>query len=124
MKLLLDMNLPRSLGNLLEAAGQSCRHAGNIGLSRASDSAILRVAREAGEVVVTHDLDFGQLLAFTGDSHPSVIIFRLRTTQVQRLADRFITALPEVEAALQDGALVILEEAGLRVRRLPIGVNG
>lgn len=37
MKFLLNMNLPRALGEALEGVGHEIRHAGDIGLSRAED---------------------------------------------------------------------------------------
>jgi predicted nuclease of predicted toxin-antitoxin system len=57
MKFLLDMNVPRSLAALLMSRGHSCRHVGDMGMSRANDEAILQEARAHQEVVITHDLD-------------------------------------------------------------------
>jgi len=59
MKFLLDMNLPRGLGPLLARAGHAARHAGDSGLATALDPEIIRAASAAGEVILTHDLDFG-----------------------------------------------------------------
>jgi predicted nuclease of predicted toxin-antitoxin system len=78
VKLLLNMNLPPELGPLLAAAGHPCRHARDIGLARAEDPEIIVAAKAGGEVIVTHDLDYGNLLAFSGEAHPWVIIFRVR----------------------------------------------
>ncbi len=41
MKFLLNMNLPRALGRMLAPAGHEWRHAGDIGMARASDVNIL-----------------------------------------------------------------------------------
>ncbi|MEW5720358.1 MAG: DUF5615 family PIN-like protein, partial [Chloroflexota bacterium] len=40
MKFLLNMNLPRELGKLLSTRGHAFRHIGDIGMARASDTAI------------------------------------------------------------------------------------
>jgi hypothetical protein len=37
MRWLLNMNMPRSLKQLLESVGHQCRHTGEIGLERAGD---------------------------------------------------------------------------------------
>ena len=80
MKFLLNMNLPRVLGKRLVAAGHLCRHVGDIGLGAASDVEIMVEAGRNHETILTHDLDYGHLLAFSGETAPSVIIFRLRNT--------------------------------------------
>ena len=120
MKFLLNMNLPRVLGRGLAAAGHRCRHVGDIGLGQARDVEILAEAGRNGETILTHDLDYGHLLAFSGETAPSVIIFRLRNSQPDRLLRRLMTAWPEMEPSLKEGAIVVLEDAVLRVRRLPI----
>lgn len=80
------MNLPRQLGRLLRNQGHDCRHAADHGLHNADDHEIVEVARSTGEVILTHDLDFGRILAFSGKAEPSVIIFRQTSTLPENLA--------------------------------------
>lgn len=120
MKFLLNMNVPRALGRRLTAVGHECRHVGDIGMDRASDAAIVEEAKANHEVIVTHDLDYGHILAFSGAPSPSVIIFRLRNTHSDNLYARLMSVWSEIERPLQDGAIVILEDAALRIRTLPL----
>lgn len=120
MKFLLNMNLPRVLGRGLAAAGHPCRQVGDIGLGEAREVEIMAEAGRNSETILTPDLDYGHLLAFSGETAPSEIIFRLRNTHPDRLLRRMMTAGPEMEQSLQEGAMVVLEDAVLRVRRLPI----
>lgn len=120
MKFLLNMNLPRSLGKGLEGEGHTYRHAGDIGLSQASDVDIMAEAEKQQEVILTHDLDYGHLLAFSGDTAPSVVIFRLRDSHPVNLLTRLSAALPAIDQPLREGAIIILEDAAVRIRRLPI----
>lgn len=120
MKLLLDMNLPRDLAPQLQQAGYECRRAADIGLAEAEDSEIIDAARRAGETILTHDLDYGELLAFSGTSHPSAVIFRMRDVSVDNLARQFLMALPRIETALREGAIVVIGDDAARVRRLPV----
>jgi len=120
VKFLLNMNVPPALGPMLSAEGHEWRHAADLGMSRASDAAILAEAKSRGECVATHDLDYGQLLAFSGDSAPSVLIFRLRRADSAMLHDRMRAVWREIEEGLASGAIVIVEEAATRIRRLPI----
>lgn len=120
MKFLLNMNLPRSLGKGLQGEGHACRHTGDIGLSQASDVDIMAEAEEKQEVILTHDLDYGHLLAFSGDTAPSVVIFRLRDSHPVKLFKRLSAVLPAIDQPLREGAIIILEDAAIRIRRLPI----
>ena len=120
MKFLLNMNLPRALGRMPAAAGHEWRHAGEIGMAHASDATIVAEAKSRGECVITHDLDYGQLPAFSGDSAPSVLIFRLRRADTKLMHERMTAAWGDIEEGLTSGAVVVIEEAATRIRRLPI----
>jgi predicted nuclease of predicted toxin-antitoxin system len=120
MKFLLNMNIPRELGRRLTSKGHECRHVGDVGMSQASDVVIMEEAKVNKEVIVTHDLDYGHLLAFSGELAPSVIIFRLRNTHPDNLFARIMSAWHEIEKPLIEGAIVVIEDAILRIRRLPI----
>ena len=123
MKFLLNMNVPRKLGRLMEADGHKCRHVGEIAMERASDQSILAEAKQSGECVLTHDLDYGRLMAFSGESSPSVVIFRLRQTDADILFRQITSNWPEISEPLQLGAVVLLEEAATRIRGLPLSPN-
>lgn len=120
MNFLLNMNLPRSLGKRLQREGHACRHAADIGLSRAEDPEIIREAAKNKEVILTHDLDYGDLLAFSGDREPSVVIFRVLNTHVDNLFQCLVSRWSEIEKPLQQGAIVIIEDAAFRIRELPV----
>ena len=120
MKFLLNMNMSRELGKLLANQGHEYRHVGDIGLARAEDIDIVAEAKEKQEIILTHDLDYGNLLAFSGETVPSVIIFRVRNTQPKNMFIRLINTWPEIHLSLIKGAIVILEDATLRIRELPI----
>lgn len=120
MKFLLDMNMPDELGRLLQSKGHPSRHVRILGLQKAQDSEILEIARVSDEVVLTHDLDFGKLLAFSGASEPSVVIFRCREARAQSLFDGLNRHREAVDPALEEGAVVIIEDDAVRIRRLPI----
>lgn len=120
MKFLLNMNMPRALGRQLATEGHEWRHVRDISMAHASDSMILEEARNCQEIIVTHDLDYGYLLAFSGEISPSVVIFRLRNTHPDNLFTRIKSAWNEIGSPLRAGAIVTLEDASLRIRKLPI----
>jgi predicted nuclease of predicted toxin-antitoxin system len=97
---------------------------GDIGMAQASDVELVEEARRNEEVIVTHDLDYGHLLAFSGQPAPSVTILRLRNVHPDNLFDRISRAWPEIEGPLSEGAIVVLEDAAHRIRRLPLSPAG
>lgn len=121
MLFLLNMNMARQLGRLLETQGHAWRHVADAGLQQAQDSLIVEAAKQSGEVILTHDLDYGTLLAFSGDVRPSVMIFRRRNVHPKALFEAMMDSWGDLAPALGAGALVILEDSTIRIRRLPIG---
>ena len=120
MNFLLNMNVDRDMAAQLKKRGHVCRHGGDIGMSRAKDIEIVAEAKRTNEVILTHDLDYGHLLAFSGDKAPSVIILRLRDLRTNEIMSRLDAVWKDVESALMEGAIVSLSDKSLRIRTLPI----
>jgi predicted nuclease of predicted toxin-antitoxin system len=81
----------------------------------------MRRAFTAGRVVLTNDLDFGRLLAFSRATHPSVIQFRAMDIRPAAIGDAMLQALVAHEAVLARGALITIEPDRTRARILPLG---
>jgi predicted nuclease of predicted toxin-antitoxin system len=96
LKFLLKVNLPRGLGRMFESAGREWRHVGDIGMARAADVNIVADTKDLSECVLTHDLDYEQAIAFSGDSAPSVVIFRLRRTHADLMFHRTSSTWAEI----------------------------
>ena len=120
MKFLLNMNVNRDMAAPLEQRGHVCRHAGDIGMARSSDSDIVAEAAQKGEIIITHDLDYGNLLAFSGAQAPSVIIIRTRDLRTNEIIKRLDSVWGEIESSLSSGAIISLSDRNLRIRNLPI----
>ena len=115
------MNPPPQLAPRLAEIGHVCRHVRDIGLAGSEDRTIVEAARNAGEVIVTHDLDYGHLLAFSGEAGPSVVTLRVRDTDPDALFRRLVESWSAIEGSLRNGAIVTIEDAAVRIRPLPIG---
>lgn len=120
MKLLLDQGLPRGAAQLLREAGLDAIHTGECGLSTASDSVLLRFAREEGRVVVTLDADFHTILALSGACAPSTIRVRIEGLRAGRMAELIQWVVERTRDELSRGAMVSVTETQVRVRPLPI----
>lgn len=84
------------------------------------DSEILTYAVRTRSVILTHDLDFGSILAASGESVPSVVILRSDNLAVEALVDTIAAALAQFEADLEIGALLVVDASRTRARLLPI----
>ncbi|MGH9387619.1 MAG: DUF5615 family PIN-like protein [Vicinamibacterales bacterium] len=105
----------------LKQLGHEAVHVRTLGLQRAQDPAIAERARADSSVVLTFDLDFGEVLALGVLDKPSVIIFRLADERADSVNHRLSVVLAERLADLESGALILVEDARYRMRRLPIG---
>ncbi len=120
MKLLLDMNLSPQWRSILEDHGYSCLHWSDVGDARAPDEELMAWARANDYVILTHDLDFGAILAASQADAPSVLQIRAMDLLPAHLEQRMLHALKHFEAALREGALIVVDEARLRGRILPL----
>ncbi len=120
MKFLLDMGLARRTAATLQSAGHDAIHLRDQGLQRLEDHQIIAKAQREGRVILTHDLDFGQLIALSQASLPSVITFRLADMRPDQVNHHLDEVLAHFAESLEQGALVSVNDHGIRVRLLPI----
>ena len=116
MRFLLDMNLPPVLAEWLRAEGHDAIHVVDAGLGGFSDSAIFERAAVDRRVVVTFDLDFGEL-ANPAAGQAGIILLRLRTARRDHLRDRLRVVIAEAGEAVVAGAIALVEDGRIRVRR-------
>jgi predicted nuclease of predicted toxin-antitoxin system len=117
-----DQCLSAGLAEGLSAAGHDAVHVSAYEMSRADDTEILARAAEEDRVLLSADTDFGGLLAARRVAVPSVILYRRRTRRRPHEQVLILLAnLTTVEDDLEAGAIVIVEDHGIRIRRLPIG---
>lgn len=83
----------------------------------------MRWASANGYVVLTHDLDFGAILAATGGESPGVFQFRTQNLLSTALQSRAIGILHRYRVQFEQGALIIIDERRSRVRVLPLVTN-
>lgn len=121
MKFLVDNALSPRLASGLREAGHDAAHVRDYALHEALDAVVLRRAAVEKRVLLSADTDFGSLLASSGQSQPSVVIFRRGTERrpEEQLAI-LLANLDNIAGYLEAGSLIIFEQSRVRVRSLPL----
>ena len=120
MKFLADMGISPKTVAFLTSMQHDATHLHEQQLDRLPDSGILEKARTEQRVLLTHDLDFGELVAASGAKLPSVVIFRLRNMKPEAVNHYFQEIIKEHEKALNRGSIISVAEGQVRVRQLPL----
>jgi predicted nuclease of predicted toxin-antitoxin system len=123
MNFLADMGISPKIVDFLQHLGHTAVHLQQQGLHRLKDPQILEKARDEGYILLTHDLDFGDLLAASGADLPSVVIFRLRNMRPEHVNRYLLKIISQYPEALEDGAIITVTEGRIRTRNLPLGTD-
>jgi predicted nuclease of predicted toxin-antitoxin system len=121
MRFLADAGISPRTVEFLQGLGHHAQHVRSLGMQRASDDEIIHRARVDGAVVITFDLDFGDILALGVHDRPSVILLRMSSERPERVNQQLQSVLAERPLELEAGALILIEDARYRLRKLPIG---
>lgn len=116
MKFLADMGISPRSAAFLRGLGYDAIHLHDEGLDRLSDANILAKARTERRIVLTHDLDFGELVAASKAQLPSVVTFRLRNMAADHV-NRYLEIIgANYQERLEAGAVISVTERQIRVR--------
>lgn len=117
MKIIADENVEatvvewlRGLGHEVYSVAQSA--------SSLSDVELMRFAHESGGIVLTHDLDFGELAYRWKMPCRGVVLARFGLASPAEVLERFQAIWPLVEPQT-DCAFIVIKPNAIRVRPLP-----
>ena len=120
MRFLADAGISPKTISFLLGLGHEAIHVRTIGMQAAEDPALVQRAIVDSAVILTFDLDFGDILALGVLDRPSVVIFRLSDERADSVNRRLAAVLAERLEDLDAGALILVEDTRYRIRRLPI----
>ncbi len=99
---LADENISPESADHLENLGYPCHSLRREGPWRLSDSEIVAMAQREGRIILTHDLDFGEIYYFAMGGEVGIIVLRLRHQTVEAVSD--VGALPQGTGLNRRGA--------------------
>jgi len=121
MRFLADMGVAMGVVEYLRAQGHDVVHLRDEGLQRLPDKDIFTKAIAEARIVITFDLDFGEIAAAAGINCVSVVLFRLPHASTPYVIQRMTAALNATRDELPFGIIVTVEANRIRIRHLPIG---
>jgi predicted nuclease of predicted toxin-antitoxin system len=101
------------------AEGHDAIHVLDTGYGDPPDSDICVRAATDGRIVVTFDLDFGEIAGLVHGAGSSVVLLRLSLVRQSHLWNRLKVAIAAAGEAMEAGAIVLVEDARIRIRRMP-----
>ncbi|MCX6676953.1 MAG: DUF5615 family PIN-like protein [Methanothrix sp.] len=113
----MDADMPRSSAIAVRSLGFDTEDVRDLGMRYAKDQEIIDYALNAGRVVITRDLDYGEILRYP--QHPGAIILRLPTGFVAKeVNEALLDFLSSAKNDVLQQAIIIVELG--RYRRRPL----
>lgn len=98
--------------------GHDIKHLRDENLQRLPNGDIFKKAAKEKRIILTFDLDFGEIVALAAGNRPGVILFRLYNTTSDHVIERLEILLADATPTLAN-SIVIVEEARYRIRKFP-----
>ena len=119
MRFLADMGVSMAVVEWLRAQGHDTTHLREQNLHRLPNGEIFEKALNEGRIVLTFDLDFGEIAASARGKRTSVVVFRLRNTRSAHVIARLNDILLGSPEDLEQAVVISVEETRYRIRHFP-----
>ena len=120
MKLLIDECVLGKTARLLKESGFSIVTIQELGKTSATNGTIINIAKKEKAVIITNDLDFGNLILYPLGSHGGVIVLRPRLDTAEAINDVHTVLMrlfKEVKPAGIEKSLIIVGRNKYRIRK-------
>ena len=116
MKFKLDENLPQEYAELLQRANFQADTVADEHLSGTDDVVLIARCRDESRVLMTLDLEFGNIKAYPPDSFSGIIVFRSKSQDKPTLIQLLERLLPVLRTQSPERQLWIVEQDRIRIR--------
>ena len=123
LSFLADENISPETSEHLEALGYPCHSLRRDGPWQLTDREIVSLAKRQRHIILTHDLDFGEIYYFAERGQVGILVLRLRQQTIEsvnHVLQRFLQSGALTQERPQQ-SLAILSETAYRVHQGPRG---
>lgn len=117
MKFKIDENLPAEVAELLRSAGHDAVSVLDQNLGGAADPGVAEICRAEGRIVVTLDIGFADMRQYPPQDYAGLIVLRMKRQDKPSILRAFGRAMRVFSLEPVTGALWIVEEERVRIRR-------
>ena len=114
------MGIGQSVASWLISKGHDAVHLNDEYLFKLPDNFIIEKALTENRIILTSDMDFGQLLAFDKSKQVSVIQFRTSSFTPASIRIKLELLFDEFSDQLTTDFIITVEDNRIRFRKLPI----
>jgi len=121
LKFLLDENLSQETANFLNALGYDVKTVVQFRLAGAEDQKVADKAVATRTILITLDLDFGEMYYFGTSKKLGVVVLRLKNQTIEsvNLALKKLLDSQFLNKNLNRSALFVVDEEKIRIRKKP-----
>jgi predicted nuclease of predicted toxin-antitoxin system len=116
MKFKLDENLPLTVADVFNHAGNDALSVIDQHLAGASNATLAQICREEGRILVTLDLDFADIRAYPPEQYSGMIVLRLQHQDALNVVEVCRRLMPVFDQEPIENRLWIVDEKRLRIR--------
>ena len=117
MKFFLDENITLQLKGIILEQGYEVTDVYQQKLSGADDKSIIWWCKKEKYVLITNDTDFENIYAYPPNTHPGIIIFRLKSQGAAMVTKAFQSFLEKVDLTRITGTITIIGPEWITVRK-------
>jgi predicted nuclease of predicted toxin-antitoxin system len=117
VRLKLDENLSRHLKQVFAGLGHDVKTAAEENLLSQPDTAVALAAKTESRLLLTLDVEFGDLRKHPPGNHPGIVLFRPRTFGPLTVNEFIREFVAGADLRNFEGCVVVVEPSRVRVRR-------
>ncbi len=117
-KFVIDEDMPRSTTKTLQEQGYEVKDIRDYGLRGEEDNKIFQFAQENQSVIITEDIDFGNIIKFPLGNHYGIIIVHFPNEMSNKeMNNQLINNIKDIDKNDFKGNLIIIEPGKIRIKR-------
>ena len=119
MKFLLDENISHETADFINSLGYDSKTVAHFNLSGAEDTDVVNLTIKERRVLITLDLDFGEIFYFSNKKKLGIIVLRLKDQTVESVNSTLEQLFQSkvLTAKMVKDSLVVISEGKIRIKR-------